>query len=728
MHPRKTWILALFVVLWTACGSDSEDDTSSPTEFDPASAAVVRATCGDDIDCDDGLVCNGEERCDEGLCVRTPAPECDDGIACTVDRCSEDAGGCLSSAPDEDDDGHGDANCQDDDGEALGDDCDDSDPGRYPGNTEVCDAEHRDEDCDPGTFGLLDADGDGAYNANCCNEQPGGDLTCGQDCDDANPRVLPGATEACDGFDNDCNGALDHPLEDQDGDGVGNIVCGGTDCDDLDPMTFAGADEWCDGVDNNCSSGGGVAIDELDADGDEYVAALCLPVPDGLQPDDCRDDNPAAFPGAQELCNNVDDDCDGTVDEGASDCTVSVIDVALFREHGCGVMTNGHVYCWGRNEVGHLGTGTVDTFVEEPSKVLDDRDGGTFLSDVKAVSTGWRHSCALHRSGKVSCWGQNGSWGALGIGRDDDVILGPSNVEGIDDAVEVQVGEVSSCVRHRDGGVSCWGDSNYGQVGDGFRLNALSPKRVEGVDNAIDLTMGYQHVCVALDTGRVKCWGEARWGQLGAPIPDPIATGLTVVPTPRTVFGITDAVSVTASGAHTCTVQRDSTMRCWGANYMGQLGNGSNTAGSDVIDPRDTTRRLDPRPVTLPQVVLQADGTPMRNVVQVTATGEQQQFESSTSSSFVYEGTTCARLANGSVLCWGRGYEGQLGTADGFYATDVQETPVAGIVAGYVTLGGTKGCAITVEGTLSCWGAEFNGRGFFLDPVVSIPQPLEVTP
>jgi MYXO-CTERM domain-containing protein len=235
-------------------------------------------------------------------------------------------------------------------------DCDDGDAAISPSGTELCNG--ADDDCD-GTVDeddaadvdtwYADVDGDGYGDASssavACSA-PSGHVSDATDCDDSDVNIHPGAAELCDGVDNDCDGAVDEDsvdvvwYADDDGDGYGDesdavedcgVVKGrvqqGGDCDDADAAINPGEDELCDGVDNNCD--GDVDEDDAadastwyaDGDGDGYgdpgaSTASCTP-PSGHVADsaDCDDGDASIHPAATELCNGVDDDCDGTVDE-----------------------------------------------------------------------------------------------------------------------------------------------------------------------------------------------------------------------------------------------------------------------------------------------------------------------------------------------------------------------------------------------------------------------------
>ena len=313
------------------------------------------ARCATDSDCDDGVYCNGAEVCAPGVsgagadgCLPVPSE-------CPTDRCDEPGRRCVDDcAAGEDLDGDGVTAIS-----CGGTDCDDMDPDRFPGNPEVCDAAGVDEDCDPTTLGP-DADGDGAVGVECCYDD-GRALTCGSDCDDGSDAIRPGATEVCNGTDEDCDGSIDETLPvrfyglDCDGDGFGDVdralvvacaapedgaeceggawVTNATDCDDSAADVSPAAAESCDGQDEDCDA----RVDEglplftyaQDCDGDGFGDASSEPmvgcaIPAGAPAcggewsqnrGDCDDDDRDTNPAASERCDLGDDDCDGRVDE-----------------------------------------------------------------------------------------------------------------------------------------------------------------------------------------------------------------------------------------------------------------------------------------------------------------------------------------------------------------------------------------------------------------------------
>ncbi|SEU37223.1 Alpha-tubulin suppressor [Myxococcus fulvus] len=232
-------------------------------------------------------------------------------------------------------------------------DCDDNRANRYPGATEVCDGV--DNNCDylvdegvKLTF-YRDYDGDGigrsSTSQSACTAPSGYVATTG-DCDDYDTVIYPGATEVCDGKDNNCSGSVDEGIptqawyQDSDADGYGNAslstqscrkpsgyVADATDCNDGSYSIRPGRSESCDGVDNNCNG----SVDEgvtttyyQDADDDSYgnaaapTQACSRPTGYVTNSRDCNDGNASVRPGASEVCDSVDNNCNGSVDEGVT--------------------------------------------------------------------------------------------------------------------------------------------------------------------------------------------------------------------------------------------------------------------------------------------------------------------------------------------------------------------------------------------------------------------------
>jgi hypothetical protein len=195
----------LSFVLLVACGSTVETVDGGG---DDAGMSCVLHT-----DCDDGVACNGSERCepsDEPAAGRTCRPA--EPIVCAGDLvCREPSGSCGRDCAIDDDadgDGHRGLDCG-------GDDCVDVDPDIHPGAEESCSGpvdERRDEDCDIETFGSRDADGDGAIDVACCNDGFDFAERCGRDCDDSDPTVGPESPETCNERDDDCDRRVDEGL------------------------------------------------------------------------------------------------------------------------------------------------------------------------------------------------------------------------------------------------------------------------------------------------------------------------------------------------------------------------------------------------------------------------------------------------------------------------------------------------------------------------------------
>lgn len=197
-------------------------------------------------------------------------------------------------------------------------------------------------------------------------------------------------------------------------------------------------------------------------------------------------------------------------------------------------------------------------------------------------STGRSHSCAVTEAGGARCWGFN-STGQLGTGNTAQA-SSAVDVSGLTSAVTaVTTGNQHSCALV-NGGVKCWGFNFKGQLGDGTNTQRLTPVDVTGLTSGIaSISAGLEFTCAVTTAGAVKCWGNNGSGQLG--------TGTTTNSNvPVDVSGLTTGVANISAGgndntfSHSCAVITSGTVKCWGINGSGQLGNGTTTPSLTAVD------------------------------------------------------------------------------------------------------------------------------------------------
>lgn len=193
---------------------------------------------------------------------------------------------------------------------------------------------------------------------------------------------------------------------------------------------------------------------------------------------------------------------------------VSSIDNAIAitagYSHTCALLDTRTVKCWGYNVSGQLGT-SDKSHRYAPTDVRD-------LSEVRAISAGYSHTCALTQGGTVKCWGSNAS-GEVGDGT-NETRLSPVSVKNLTSVVEIAAGHAYTCARTSEGAVWCWGLNDAGQFGNG-PTSATNPStsnvavQSSSLARAGALSAGENHACAALVGGGIQCWGDDLWGQLG---------------------------------------------------------------------------------------------------------------------------------------------------------------------------------------------------------------------
>ena len=385
----------------------------------------------------------------------------------------------------------------------------------------------------------------------------------------------------------------------------------------------------------------------------------------------------------------------GQGEEGATE--VRLPQISASSRHTCVIRgTERQVWCWGSNRYGELGNGESggDTAINVGSStaiqaiVLEE-------TNVQSVSAGHQFSCALLMDKTIKCWGQN-QHGQLGVGTAGGISIIPVQVVGITNAISIIAGRVHTCAVLKDKTAKCWGNNNYGQLGNGVRGGAdeyfPTPMTVGGsipLGNIVSITPGREHTCALLEDKTARCWGNNQRGQLGnggvntAPIPNPV----TVL---ESAGGeaLGDIKSISVGSNYTCALLEDKTAKCWGSNAQGQL-------GSDGTSQRRT----------IPVPVIDTDtAAPLANIMSISLGTHH----------------TCALLEDKTAYCWGNNRQRQLGNGaedDGLFSplpvlestgARQQFQPLANIMS--IAAGENHTCALLEDETTRCWGAQKYGQ------------------
>ncbi|MGL4230048.1 MAG: RCC1 domain-containing protein [Casimicrobium sp.] len=287
-----------------------------------------------------------------------------------------------------------------------------------------------------------------------------------------------------------------------------------------------------------------------------------------------------------------------------------------------------------------------------------------FAQTYTRVDAGLAHSCAVLSSGGVNCWGFGGS-GRLGQGSTENSLT-PVPVVGLLDATAVEAGAGHSCALSQGGAVWCWGSSGNGQLGNGSNAASAVPVSVSlpaGMVATGISSRGF-FTCAVMQGGPVRCWGSGALGN-GSNSDSNVPVGVNLA--------VGDfAVEVSAGNDHACARLSNGNLRCWGSNTSGQLGNGM-TNSSNV-------------PVSV------------------------QLFGDLATTISAGSGHTCAVLASGSVGCWGRGLEGQLGNGGTSSSSSLVSVSGLSAAATAVVAGNQFTCALLATKRIECWGLGTSGQ------------------
>jgi len=246
----------------------------------------------------------------------------------------------------------------------------------------------------------------------------------------------------------------------------------------------------------------------------------------------------------------------------------NVVGIGVGAHHTCAVKSDGTVWCWGWNGDGQLGTGNFQ-YSTTPVQSL--------MTGAVSVTVGYWHTCAQKSDGSLWCWGRN-SEGQIGINSTSPWVNAPSQVLNLPTATSLSAGGWHTCaVKTPDQTVWCWGDNAWGKLGDGTWTSRLAPVQVVQLapglgpdDQATFVEAGWLHTCAGKSDTSMWCWGNADYGQLGDGTWG-IAPGLHETH-PVRVLGEGFLAATIGAGFHTCAVKADGALWCWGDNHYGAIG------------------------------------------------------------------------------------------------------------------------------------------------------------
>ena len=344
----------------------------------------------------------------------------------------------------------------------------------------------------------------------------------------------------------------------------------------------------------------------------------------------------------------------------------NAVAVSVGGRHTCAITREGGVKCWGHNFEGALGDGS-NVDSSLPVDVLG------LTSRVTMIAAGLLHTCALSSTGSVMCWGTN-LRGQLGNGTVTNSSTAVAVVGMPDGVTSISAGAGWTCALTKAGGVKCWGRGLEGELGDGSHTPSSPPVDVIGLASGVTaISAGGLQTCALMVAGTVKCWGGNKFGGLGD-------GSTTDSAKPVEVTGLTNVIAIASGDAHVCALTSTGGVRCWGGNRDGELGDGSTTQSAIPVD-----------------VAGLASG------VVAIATGATDDLNGGSAHS-------CALLVSGGVKCWGFNQQGQLG--NGEKTKSSAPVDVLGLAGGVtaISAASNQSCALLTGGGLLCWGGNRDGE------------------
>ncbi len=432
--------------------------------------------------------------------------------------------------------------------------------------------------------------------------------------------------------------------------------------------------------------------------------------------------------------------------------------LSLGPDHACAVLSDGRLQCWGQNDWGQLGRGDTRAIGDDEAPV----SGGPVALDGAAVDvvTGTHHTCTRLVDGRVRCWGANnvGQLGSSDVINPQGGITWNSPQPPVDlggEVAEMAAGAEFTCARYTSGRVRCWGDNGSGQLGlgQGTTIPQGTPAQMADVPlgGAATAIVAYdQRVCALLTGGEVRCWGAGGRGSLGQSAEGNIGDDETPASLPPLDLG-EPAVQISLGNQHGCAVLASGSVRCWGRNVQ---------RGGMYVEPAQDFWGDDEPLSSVPVLALDERATQVScgefSICVLTESGRVRCVGWGASSGasgsgkpygweslaggevplggaatqvLTSHGRSCARRTDGAVLCWGDGrklgygdrYPDGLTIGDDEVLTSVPPVDVGGAAVAVAT-GGEQTCALLASGAARCWGTDISR----VDPGIGLAVTLTI--